>query len=116
MRQPAPHSPNPARWERGRSWPRQYDRAIIIAEHGSVDRTSKIGYRLVLVNVADARSNPRSAGHEAFVTGWLQGQKDAPRAAQLIWGRPADVEQLQDGSLLISDDGAHTIYRLHYTG
>ena len=49
-------SPRP-RWERGKSWPKEYDRAIIIAEHGSVDRSSKFGYRLALVKIADAKSN-----------------------------------------------------------
>lgn len=54
--------------------------------------------------------------HSEFVSGWLGGAKGAPRATQTSWGRPADVQQLPDGSLLISDDGAHTIYRLRYVG
>ncbi|KAI8464206.1 MAG: L-sorbosone dehydrogenase [Monoraphidium minutum] len=105
------------KWEQGKSWPREYDRTILIAEHGSVDRTSKIGYRLALVKIDGAASKaPRAVEHKEVVTGWLQGGKYAPKASQLTWGRPADVQQLPDGSLLISDDGGHTVYRMHYVG
>lgn len=79
--------------------------------------SSKIGYRLALVKLQDgATKNPKVTEHSEFVTGWLGGKKGAHRSGQPSWGRPADVQQLPDGSLLISDDGAHTIYRLHYKG
>jgi glucose/arabinose dehydrogenase len=54
--------------------------------------------------------------HKVFVSGFLGGKRGDPKATQPSWGRPADVQQLPDGSLLISDDGAHTVYRLHYKG
>jgi glucose/arabinose dehydrogenase len=105
------------RWEQGRSWPKDYDRAIFMAEHGSVDRTSKIGYRVVLLKLADALGpSPRVVEHSELVTGFVGGKRGAPKASQTSWGRPADVVQLPDGSVLISDDGAHTIYRLYYKG
>jgi glucose/arabinose dehydrogenase len=44
---------------------------------------------------------------EVFASGWLQGQQE--------WGRPNDVLQLPDGSLLVSDDAAGAIYRIMYT-
>jgi glucose/arabinose dehydrogenase len=46
---------------------------------------------------------------EIFVTGWLDTE------SQEAWGRPVDVQELKDGSLLISDDVANCIYRLSYT-
>lgn len=82
-----------------------------------MDRSTKIGYRLVTVKLADATSgNPRPVSHEEFVTGWVGGRKGAPRSQQPAFGRPADVVQLPDGSVLISDDQGHTVYRLQYTG
>jgi glucose/arabinose dehydrogenase len=49
------------------------------------------------------------SGQEVVVTGWLD------QATQEAWGRPVDVQQLADGSLLISDDVANCIYRITYT-
>jgi glucose/arabinose dehydrogenase len=49
----------------------------------------------------------RVSGSEVFASGWLQGQEN--------WGRPNDVLQMPDGSLLISDDQAGVIYRITYT-
>jgi hypothetical protein len=93
---------------------------LIIAEHGSWDRSSKIGYRLVTIRLADAGATdgdpPLVTQHEEFLTGFVSGPRGAPKDKQVSWGRPADVQQLPDGSLLISDDGAHTVYRLHYVG
>jgi glucose/arabinose dehydrogenase len=106
----------PARWELGKSWPRRYDRTLIIAQHGSADRSSKVGYRLVAVDLSPPSPGapPRVVAHRELVTGWLGGRRGAPRGSQPSWGRPADVLQLPDGSLLISDDAGHTIYRLRY--
>ena len=50
----------------------------------------------------------RVAGSEVFASGWLQGQDN--------WGRPNDILQMPDGSLLVSDDLAGVIYRIVYTG
>jgi len=47
-------------------------------------------------------------GYEIFAEGWLQDGK--------VWGRPADVMQLPDGSLLITDDFANAVYRVVYEG
>ena len=77
---------------------------IFIAEHGSWNRSKKIGYRVTLVRV----ENNRAVDYEPFATGWLQGET--------AWGRPADVLVMPDGSLLVSDDLAGAIYRISYTG
>jgi hypothetical protein len=74
----------------------------------------------VSIRLADAGGTsgdpPLVTQHEEFLTGFVGGPRGAPKAKQVSWGRPADVQQLPDGSLLISDDGAHTVYRLHYVG
>ena len=87
----------------GAQFPAAYRNQIFIAEHGSWNRSKKIGYRVTLVRV----ENNRAVGYEPFATGWLQGET--------AWGRPADVLVMLDGSLLVSDDLA-AIYRIRYTG
>ncbi len=74
---------------------------LFIAEHGSWNRSSKVGYRVIRV---DTDSRPLQA--KPFITGWLQGES--------AWGRPVDVLTDRDGSLLISDDKAGAIYRVSY--
>lgn len=89
---------------RGSMFPAKYQGAIFIAEHGSWNRSTPIGYRLA---VAWPRPDG-SATHEVFCDGWLQGSS--------AWGRPVDVLELPDGSLLVSDDVADMIYRITYAG
>lgn len=90
----------------GKNFPESYRNQAFIAEHGSWNRTSKIGYRVSLVRL-DAQG--RSLGYETFAEGWLQSDDE-------VWGRPVDLEQLPDGSLLVSDDYADAIYRIWYAG
>ncbi|HEX7348071.1 MAG TPA: PQQ-dependent sugar dehydrogenase [Rhodanobacteraceae bacterium] len=89
----------------GRMFPKAYDGAIFIAEHGSWNRSSKVGYRVVVVHLGKD-GKPGSA--EPFLTGFLAGQKTL--------GRPVDVQPLRDGSLLVSDDDNGAIYRITYDG
>jgi hypothetical protein len=101
--------------------------------HHPIPTRTQIGYRLSLVRLepaaaanasrraANASGPPplprlRSAGYKEFVTGYVIGDRGLPKDDQVAWGRPVDVLQLPDGSLLISDDGAHTVFRLQYTG
>jgi hypothetical protein len=115
-----PPRARPRRWDAGQSWPRDYDRALIVAEHGSWDRSSKIGYRLVSVKLDASRrkpdGGPPAMTHEVFLEGFYNGTRGDPKAKQVAWGRPADVQQLPDGSLLVSDDTGHTVYRITYSG
>jgi glucose/arabinose dehydrogenase len=90
------------RFYTGRMFPSSYRRAVFIAEHGSWNRSHKIGYRVSLVRV----EGPKAVSYETFASGWLQGET--------AWGRPVDVEVLPDGSLLVSDDRAGAIYRIRY--
>jgi glucose/arabinose dehydrogenase len=97
------------RFYNGKQFPEEYRNNVFIAEHGSWNRSKKIGYRIARV-VLDSKN--RVVRHEAFIEGWLR--RDAG-GKESVWGRPADVLVLPDGSLLISDDLAGAIYRVRYT-
>jgi glucose/arabinose dehydrogenase len=86
----------------GDMFPPEYKNRIFIAEHGSWNRTVPIGYRVTVVTP----ENGQAGSYEIFAEGWLQGNR--------AWGRPVDIIQLSDGSLLLSDDRAGVIYRIHY--
>lgn len=88
----------------GGQFPPAYRGQAFIAEHGSWNRSEKIGYRVSLVRF----ENGRPVDYRPFAQGWLDG--DA------VWGRPAYLLQLPDGSLLLSDDQAGAIYRISYRG
>lgn len=90
---------------RGAQFPSEYRHQILIAEHGSWNRSQKIGYRISLVRL---NGNSEVMSYETFAEGWLQGQEN--------WGRPVDLEHLPDGSLLVSDDQKGVVYRISYTG
>ena len=86
----------------GSMFPPEYRNQIFIAEHGSWNRTQPLGYRITLVRLQDGRA----VKYETFAEGWLQGGS--------AWGRPVDLLELPDGSLLVSDDAADAIYRITY--
>ncbi len=90
------------RFYTGSMFPPEYRGQIFIAEHGSWNRSKKNGYRVTLVRLKENKA----VSHEGFAEGWLQGESE--------WGRPADVLVLPDGSLLVSDDFANVIYRITY--
>lgn len=89
----------------GGMFPASYRNQLFIAEHGSWNRSKKIGYRVSLVKVAN---NNEATSYETFASGWLD------EATQKAWGRPVDVLVLPDGSMLVSDDQAGVIYRISY--
>ena len=91
----------------GSQFPAEYKNQIILAEHGSWDRSKKTGHKLSLVKV-DA--NGKALSYDTFASGWLDD------ATQKVWGRPVDVIVLKDGSMLVSDDQAGVIYRISYKG
>ena len=93
------------RFYTGDQFPASYKNQLFIAKHGSWNRSKKSGYEVVLARL-DAAGKVSS--QEVMVSGWLD------QATQEAWGRPVDVQQLADGSLLISDDVANCIYRLSY--
>ncbi|MCF6285633.1 MAG: PQQ-dependent sugar dehydrogenase [Candidatus Hydrogenedentes bacterium] len=89
----------------GSQFPAEYKNRLFIAQHGSWNRSIKIGYRVMQVTL-DETGN--AASYKEFATGWL--------ARGVPWGRPVDVLVAPDGALLVSDDKANVIYRIAYTG
>jgi glucose/arabinose dehydrogenase len=90
------------RFYTGSMFPARYRNQIFIAEHGSWNRSTPIGYRITVVQL----KNNQPESYEIFAEGWLQGSQ--------AWGRPVDVLVMPDGALLISDDYAGKIYRVSY--
>lgn len=92
------------RFYTGTQFPAKYRQQIFIAEHGSWNRSRKLGYRVMSVKL----EGNKAVSYEPFIEGWLQpGDK--------VWGRPVDIEMMPDGAMLVSDDYAGAIYRVTYT-
>lgn len=85
----------------GTQFPEKYKNALFIAEHGSWNRSSKVGYRVsVVLFVGDKPI------YKPFIDIWLDGEQ--------VSGRPNDVLVANDGSLFISNDGAGKIYQVRH--
>jgi glucose/arabinose dehydrogenase len=91
----------------GKMFPAAYQNAALIARKGSWNRNKKSGYDVVMV-----RANPD--GTLAQVTPFISGFMDS--SDNSFWGRPAYMMQLEDGSLLLSDEQLGAIYRITYGG
>ena len=87
----------------GTMFPPEYRNQVFIAEHGSWNRSTPIGYRVTVVKL-DGQG--KAVSYRPFAEGWLQNGDD--------WGRPADVLVMPDGALLVSDDHAGVVYRITY--
>jgi glucose/arabinose dehydrogenase len=92
------------RFYTGTMFPEKYRNSVFIAEHGSWNRTTPVGYRVSFVKIEDGKA----VSYEPFAAGWLKGSAAS--------GRPADVLVMPDGALLVSDDKAGRIYRISYEG
>ena len=90
----------------GRQFPAEYEGSVFAAEHGSWNRAKRTGYKIIRGIVKDGVP---SGVYEDFVTGFVI---DDAR----VWGRPVGIAQAKDGSLLFSDDGNGTIWRVTYAG
>ncbi|MEQ6121034.1 sorbosone dehydrogenase family protein [Reichenbachiella sp. MALMAid0571] len=90
----------------GDMFPEKYKNQVFIPEHGSWNRSKKIGYRISLVKV----ENNRAVSYETFAEGWLDEKE------QEAWGRPVDLLVMPDGAMLVSDDKKGVIYRIAYVG
>ncbi|GGA12059.1 MAG: sorbosone dehydrogenase [Rhodobacteraceae bacterium] len=93
------------RFYEGSSFPEKYQGGIFSAQHGSWNRTTPIGAR-VMFTALDEEGN--AAGTEVFADGWLNEETGEYR------GRPMDIAFLKDGSMLVSDDFAGAIWRIAY--
>jgi glucose/arabinose dehydrogenase len=90
----------------GEQFPVEYKGNIFAAEHGSWNRAKRTGYKIIRGIVKDGVP---TGAYEDFVTGFVI---DDAR----VWGRPIGIAQTKDGSLLFSDDGNGTIWRVSYLG
>ncbi len=102
---PAHVAPLGMRFYTGDQFPERYRNQLLIAHHGSWNRRKPQGYRVDLVRFVDGKPVSSSI----FAEGWLDDQGKA-------WGRPVDILQLDDGSVLVSDDKRGAIYRISYRG
>ncbi len=87
----------------GSNWPEEYQNDVIVAFHGSWNRTVPTGYKLVRVKLD---SNGNYISTEDFISGWLSKSQ--------VYGRPVDVAFGPDGALYVTDDKAGLIYRISY--
>jgi len=87
----------------GNMFPAEFTNRLFIVQHGSWNRTEKIGYRILALEVL---ADGTVVNQEVFASGWLQAEE--------AWGRPNDVMVMPDGALLVSDDYADVIYRISY--
>jgi glucose/arabinose dehydrogenase len=87
-------------------FPAEYVGEAFAAEHGSWNRAKRTGFKVIRVFL---RNGVPTGEYEDFVTGFLTPSGD-------VWGRPVGVAEAKDGSLLVSDDGSNTIWRVSYVG
>jgi glucose/arabinose dehydrogenase len=87
-------------------FPEKYRGGIFASEHGSWNRSVRTGYEVVYVPIRDGRANGE---YEDFVSGFVTPDGK-------VWGRPVGVAVAKDGSLMVSDDGSNSIWRISYAG
>ena len=90
----------------GASFPSSYRGDIFAAEHGSWNKATRTGYEVVRVPLH--QSGKADGAYEDFLTGFVLENGD-------VWGRPVGVAVAQDGSLLVTDDGSQSIWRVSYS-
>ncbi|WP_347986701.1 PQQ-dependent sugar dehydrogenase [Methylomonas sp. AM2-LC] len=87
----------------GTQFPAKYRQQLLVAQHGSWNRTEPQGYQIAMINF----KNGKPQAEQVFINGWLTTSGE-------VLGRPVDILQTQEGSLLISDDKLGVIYKVEY--
>ncbi len=90
----------------GTMFPKEYQGNAFVALHGSWNRSLRHGYKIVRVPMKDGKPE---GGYINFMNGWIPGPD-----AKEVWGRPAGVLMIKDGSLLVMDDTAKKVWRVTY--
>jgi glucose/arabinose dehydrogenase len=91
----------------GQQFPAEYQGDIFACEHGSWNRSPRAGYEVIRVPLH--QTGHATGEYEDFLTGFVVDDES-------VWGRPVGVTAAPDGSLLVSDDGSGSIWRISYTG
>ena len=91
----------------GDKFPNEYDGDIFASEHGSWNKAVRTGYEVIRVPLH--QTGHATGEYEDFVTGFV-----LPDGR--VWGRPVGITVARDGSVLVSDDGSNSIWRVSYTG
>jgi glucose/arabinose dehydrogenase len=90
----------------GRQFPAKYRNGAFLAYRGSSNRSKRLGYNIGFIPFKNGRP---SGNEEMFLKGFMMGEDQKE-----VWGRPVGLVQLRDGSLLFSEDGNNTIWRVSY--
>jgi glucose/arabinose dehydrogenase len=91
----------------GKQFPSEYHGDIFAAEHGSWNKSIRVGYEVIRIPLH--QTGHASGEYEDFLTGFVVDNGH-------VWGRPVGVTVAPDGSLLVTDDGSNSIWRVTYTG
>jgi glucose/arabinose dehydrogenase len=87
----------------GKQFPAEYEGDIFASEHGSWNKSVRAGYEVIRVPLH--QSGRASGEYEDFVTGFVLDDGK-------VWGRPVGITVATDGSLLVSDDGSGSVWRI----
>ena len=90
----------------GEQFPREYRGDVFAAEHGSWNKAVRTGYEVIRVPVKNGRA---TGEYEDFLTGFVLPDGE-------VWGRPVGVAVAKDGSLMVTDDGSDSVWRVSYAG
>lgn len=90
----------------GKQFPAEYRNGAFLANHGSSNRSKRVGYSISFVPFKNGKP---SGPVRDFLTGWMKSPDEKD-----VWGRPVALVQLHDGSLLVSDDGGKKVWRISY--
>jgi glucose/arabinose dehydrogenase len=91
----------------GDKFPAEYKGDIFASEHGSWNKGVRVGYEVIRIPLH--QTGHATGEYEDFLTGFVLPNGD-------VWGRPVGMTEASDGSLLVSDDGTNSIWRVSYTG
>jgi len=91
----------------GSKFPAEYKGDIFASEHGSWNKAVRVGYEVIRIPLH--QTGHATGEYEDFLTGFVLPDGK-------VWGRPVGMTEAPDGSLLVSDDGSNSIWRVSYTG
>jgi glucose/arabinose dehydrogenase len=87
-----------------KQFPKKYQGQLFVAEHGSWNRSIRTGYEVIMAIMKDGHA---TGAYEDFLTGFVLPDGNC-------WGRPVGVAVAQDGSLMVTDDGSNSVWRVSY--